>query len=270
MRRTLCEASAAPSIEWQPVTAAGTPLVLLHAFPLDRRMWRPQLDALEPTRPVVAPDLPGFGTLRSTPPTPELDLWADAVEDQLANVLGRRPAVVCGLSMGGYVALRLAARHPERLAGLVLADSRAAADSPESRTARATSIAAIREHGLAAFVDSLVPRLVSPAATTELRASIRALALAQSPATVVRALCAMRDRPDSRPVLAGLRAPVAVIVGEHDLLSPPVEAAAIAAAIDGAVIEVVAGAGHLASLEAPESFNAALARFLARVDGLSR
>ncbi len=240
-------------------------MVLLHAFPLDGRMWEPQRCDLAARARVLVPDLPGFGASAGHPARPDLDAWADALERLLARRFGQRPAIVCGLSMGGYVALRLADRHPARLAGLVLADTRARADDEAGRRARDEAIDRVSTDGVAALVDTLIPRLLAEASPDALRRHVRELALQQSREAVIAALRAMRDRPDSTPVLEALHVPTLVVVGEHDALTPPHEAAAMVARVPHGTLEVVEAAGHLSSLERPDLFTTAVGELVDRV-----
>ncbi len=237
-------------------------LVLLHAFPLDRRMWRRQCAELDSHARVIAFDLPGFGESPAGPNPASLDAWADVIEDVLDALVGDGPVVVAGLSMGGYLALRIADRHPGRLAGLVLADTRAESDSAEARAARDQAIFSVRRHGVEAFVDTLLPKLLSSEAGPEIVGHARGIMLDQRPEAVAAALTAMRDRPDSRQVLPRIGVPVMVVVGDQDALTPPTEAEAMARTIPNAWLVRIPGAGHLANLEAPEAFNRALTGFL--------
>lgn len=241
------------------------PLVLLHAFPLDSRMWREVATGLAAHTCVLTPDLPGFGRSADLGDDADLDRWAARLDDLLEERLGDRPAVVCGMSMGGYVALRLAALRPDRLAGLVLADSRAAADPPAARTARDQAIARIESGDREAWLDELLPRLVSRSAPDAVVDPIRALALEQPAAALAAALAAMRDRPDSTDVLASLRCPVLVMVGELDELTPVAEAEDLVRRAMHGILEVIGGAGHLAHLEAPAAVTDALARFVTTI-----
>lgn len=241
------------------------PVVLVHAFPLDGRMWDAQRNHLAAHTRVLAPDLPGFGASAGHPAGPDLDAWADALERLLAGRLGPRPAIVCGLSMGGYVALRLAGRHPARLAGLVLADTRARADDAAGRRARDEAIDTVSTDGVAALVETLLPKLLAEESPDELRGRVRDLALQQSREAVVAALRAMRDRPDSTPVLERVRVPTLVVAGEHDALTPPHEAAAMAARLPAGKLVVIEGAGHLSNLERPDLFTAAVTGLVDRV-----
>jgi len=250
-------------------TGSGSPaLVLLHAFPLHSGMWDEQVATFSTHRRVVAPDLPGFG---STPApgagvAPTMAWFADLVAG-LIDQLGLAPAIVCGLSMGGYVTFALLRRHPELVAGVVLADTRAEADSAEVAERRTAQAAQVADRGTAELVEAMVCGLLSDetrARRPEVVERARTLMAASSPAGVVAALEAMRARPDATAELAAIGVPALVVVGEHDAPSPPAEARAMADALPDAHVEVIAGAGHLSNLEAPASFNAALATFLSR------
>ncbi len=237
-------------------------LLLLHPFPFDRRVWAPQVEELAAEYPVLAVDLPGFG---DSPPADDanLDAWADRVDELLEATVGSRPVVVAGLSMGGYVALRLAARHPERLEALILADTRAHADTPESRAARDEAAAMVRTQGVGAIAEGLLEKLFSPDAEPGLVQEAREIMLEQSPEAVATALAAMRDRPDSTEVLDGISVPTLVVAGAEDVPTPPADAEAMYRRIPRAWLVRIPCAGHLSNLEAPEEFNAAVRGFLA-------
>ena len=245
------------------------PLVLLHAFPLHLGMWDEQVVALSSGRRMILPDLPGFG---GTDPLPDpgattIDGFADLVAGLMAS-LGIGPAAVAGLSMGGYVALSLLRRHPETVAALVLADTRAAADTPEVVERRNAQQQQVTEVGTDALVDAMVGNLLSDDTRTnrpDVVERARALMHGCSPAGVIGALEAMKNRADSVSMLGTIDVPVLVVVGEHDGPSPPEVAASIADAIPDARLEVLPGAGHLSNLESPEAFNQVLESFLARI-----
>ena len=243
-------------------SGVGEPWVLLHSFPLDRRMWASQTAALVASgRQVVTVDLPGFGGSESDPSAaPSLDRYAEAVLALLDEV-GIAAATVLGLSLGGYVALRIAAIAPHRLRSLVLADTRAAADAPETRAGRVLNLGLVRSRGASALVDKLLPHLVAPGASARVRDNVRAWGAVQSTEALTYALLAMRDRADASEALASLRCPVLFIVGAEDGITPPASHHAMASTVPGARVEVLAGAGHLSNLEAPEAFNAALLRW---------
>ena len=243
---------------------AATPLVLLHPFPLDARFWSAVTPALADDRPVVALEFPGLG---ASPPVehPSVDGFADAVATTIAALPGGR-AAVCGLSLGGYTALALAARHPERVAGLVLADARAEPDTPEAQRGRLHSAARVRAEGPAGFLDEFVPRLVAPGDHASLRA-VRAIADAQRPEAIATALEALADRADRRPDLPAMAVPALVIVGSEDALTPPALSEAMVAALPDAELLVIEGAGHLTAIERPDEFARAVRAFLSeRID----
>ncbi len=238
----------------------GKPLVLLHAFPLDGRMWRQTAQALSGRCRVIVPDMRGFG---------ESDLGqgghsiADMADDIAAmlNSLSIPRATVGGLSMGGYVALAFAARYPARLERLILADTRAAADSDAARIGRAEALALVESAGVAAFVERQLGALLSPAASEAIRGEARSLCN-QTPEAVCAGIRALRDRPDRQADLAAITCPTLVIVGKEDRISPPAEMAGIASAIPGAYLIEIAGAGHLSNLESPAAFVAAIENFI--------
>jgi 3-oxoadipate enol-lactonase len=252
------------------VRGSGPALVLLHAFPLDRRMWDDVATALAGSRRVITVDTRGFGEsacgdAQDLGGAYTIDALADDVA-QLLDALGVPIAAVCGLSMGGYIALALAERHPARLGRLVLADTRAAADTPDAKRARDDGIARVRSDGAAAFVAPMPARLLSPAAPAPVVEHARALMAAQPGGAICAALAAMRDRADRTALLATLRCETLVVVGADDAITPPAEARGMADAIPGARYVELARAGHLANLEAPAAFTRALADFLDETD----
>jgi pimeloyl-ACP methyl ester carboxylesterase len=225
-------------------------------------MWRGQGDDLAETARILTVDLPGFGSSAGLDADASLDSWADGVEELIDHLFGTERATVGGLSMGGYVALRFAERHPDRLKGLILADTRAAPDSEETRAARTQTIFKVRRHGMAPLAEDLLPRLLSPRADEAVQQFAREMILAQRPEATAVALAAMRDRPDSSPVLEKIQVPTLVIVGSEDSLTPPEEAEALARSIPDAWLVRIPGAGHLSNLEAPIEFNHAVGGFM--------
>ena len=240
----------------------GDPWVLLHSFPIDRRMWSAQSEALAAGgHRAVTLDLPGFGSApRMTCDPPSLDGYVDAVLASLDALRLDRVTLV-GLSLGGYVALRLAARAPQRLGALVLADTRAAADSPETRAGRVLNLGLVRAKGPGGLIEKMLPHLLAPDATESVRATLRAWAMEQSVGGITDALLAMRDRADATETLGTLRCPTLLLVGSRDTITPPAEHAAMGEAIAGARVEVIEGAGHLSNLERPTEFSEALLRW---------
>lgn len=243
------------------VSGTGVPCVLLHPFPLDRRYFADIARRIEGRARVLVPDLRGFGDSELGGRFAIADL-ADDVAAVLDHLRIDR-AVLVGLSMGGYVALAFAAKHPRRLLGLALSDTRAGADGPEARANRDKDIELVRTQGPAALVEKQLPRLLAPAAPQPLRDQVRLLGQ-QAPETLIAALQALRDRPDRGDELARITCPTLVLVGTEDVITPPSEAAALATAIPRAVLVELSGAGHLASLETPTPFAQAITGFLGR------
>jgi 3-oxoadipate enol-lactonase len=243
-------------------SGAGTALLLLHAFPLDHSMWRAQAALAEHVR-LVVPDQRGFGASPGPGPESIAQLAADAVA--LLDALHVSRAVVCGVSMGGYVAQHVAARHPDRVAALVLADTRLEADTPEGRAARADLAAKVGRLGPAIVADAMVPRLLAAAATPRraaLAADLRGMIAAQPVATIQAALVALGDRPDMREAMRHVRCPTLLVVGAEDGITPPECLEEAERIMPAARLLVVPEAGHLVPLEAPQVFNAAVLEFL--------
>lgn len=249
---------------------SGSPaLVLLHAFPLHSGMWEDQVAAFSPHRRVVAPDLPGFGSTSLSGDDAELytmGRFAELVAG-LVDHLGIGPVVLGGLSMGGYVTFALLRDRPDLVAGVVLADTRAGADSPEVSERRTTQQAQVADRGTGELFDAMVETLLSEETRARRPAVVeraRALMEANPAAGVIAALGAMKARPDSTADLGEIGVPALVVVGEHDGPSPPAEARAMVDALPDAHLEILAGAGHLSNIEAPSAFNRILATFLNR------
>jgi pimeloyl-ACP methyl ester carboxylesterase len=250
---------------------SGLPLVLLHAFPLDHGMWLRQEPLGESLR-LIVPDLRGFGGSTGSVPRGIADL-ADDVAALLDGLHLERPAVICGVSMGGYVAQHVAARHPDRVAALVLVDTKLEADTPEARAARADLAGKVGRLGQSILADAMIPRLLAvprsdadPAVVArhaENRALLQALVERQPVATIQAALAALGDRPDMTAALARVEVPTLLVVGAEDQITPPACLEAAEAIIPGAKLLIVPAAGHLVPLEAPEVFNRAIVEFLA-------
>lgn len=244
---------------------SGPPVLLVHGFPLDHTMWAAQIEALAPRHRVIAPDLRGFGGSVVTDDTVTMERFADDLAALLEALGVAGPVAYVGFSMGGYVAWPFAQRHRARLGRLVLCDTRAAPDAPESARARVVLAARVLAEGPAAAADAMLERLLAPGRAERdpaLAGRVRATIMATDPRGIAAALAGMALRPDSRPLLAGLRLPALVVVGEHDAISTRDEMRALAQSIPGARCVEIAGAGHLTPMEAPAEVNAALLDFL--------
>lgn len=244
-------------------TGTGMPIVFLHAFPLNRTMWTPQVRRLADRARCIAIDLRGFGESSATPPF-SMDRYADDVA-ALLDVLHVERAVIVGLSMGGYTALALWRRHRDRVQAFVLADTRATADTAEGRERRRALIATAEAEGSAAVTARQMAALVGRT-TRERRPDvcdmIRGIMLAAPVPGIVGALEAMAARPDSTPTLATIDVPTLFVVGAEDAVTPTDEARSMQRAVRGARLAIVPDAGHLASLEQPNAFGDLLESFV--------
>ncbi|MDD5628529.1 MAG: alpha/beta fold hydrolase [Elusimicrobia bacterium] len=247
----------------------GLPVVFIHGFPFDHSMWEPQVRALEHRYRAIAYDVRGLGRSPVGGASAAMETLVDDLI-RLLDGLSIPEAALCGLSMGGYIALRAAEREPARVKALILADTRSQADTETARQNRAAAISSIDQDGLQPFARDFVKKMFSPqalAANAPCVAAARSAILRNQPAGVCFAARAIMSRSDTTPALPRIRVPALVLAGEHDSLTPPLEGQAMAAAIPGARFCLIPGAGHLSSVEAPARFNRLLADFL---DGLRR
>ena len=247
----------------------GVPIVLLHAFPLNSQMWEGVRAAVGRAGRLVTLDLAGFG--RSAPAStaePSLDELADEVITVIER-LGLEQVVLGGVSMGGYVAMALLRRAPDLVRALVLADTKATADTDEVRANRERIAAtALREGTPRVVLDDVVPGLLGPTthqSRPHVVSVVRELAASASPEAIAWAQRAMAARPDSIETLRAFTGPALVVVGEEDGVTPPAEATAMAAALPDAQLVRLPEAGHLAVMETPDPFAVALRAFLARL-----
>jgi pimeloyl-ACP methyl ester carboxylesterase len=249
-----------------PGDASRRTLVLLHAFPLGAGMWERQISAIPSAWRLITPDLRGFGgsTDPETSGSPSMDDYAADVIDLLAE-LGTTRAVIGGVSMGGYATFAVLRLAPERIEGVVLANTRAGADTPQGRENRRAMLALVDREGPAGVAREMVAKLLgrttretNPAAES----TVRRLVKQHSNGAIRGAIVRMMNRPDSTPLLPGLRVPTLIIAGDEDELTPADEARRMADAVPGSTLVVIPSAGHLSNLEQPDAFNRALTGFL--------
>jgi 3-oxoadipate enol-lactonase len=277
----------------------GTPLLLVHGFPLNHTMWSAQIDVLSRQYRVIAPDLRGFGlsgnanlspTSRSAGVSPasaeatnnagetpslrvsmaRLRISMASFADDLAAMLDAlgvsEPVVFCGLSMGGYIAFQFWRKCAERLRGLILCDTRAAADTPEGAAARRVAADRVLAEGSESLIETMLPRVLGESTQRDyprIIADLRRIMTSVSPEGIAAASLGMAERPDMTASLPQIRCPTLVIVGEEDAASPPAEMRKIAEAIPNAKFVEIPAAGHLSPMENPAAVNAAILDFLA-------
>lgn len=243
---------------------SGPAVLFVHGFPLDRGIWQHQVDTLTGFRR-IAPDLRGMGQSDAPDLGYSMSTYA---EDLLAllDALGETQVVLCGLSLGGYVAFEFVRRWRERVRGLILVDTRAEADSADGRRARDALIGRVREQGAVAAAEAMLPRFFTPQVSPDIIERIRATIMRTPVPGIVGALSAMRERPDSTGLLETLTGiPTLVLVGAEDMITPPAIAQSMAAGIPGARLMEIPGAGHLPCVEQPVPTTRAILKFLQSV-----
>jgi 3-oxoadipate enol-lactonase len=246
----------------------GLPVLFVHGYPLNRALWQPQVEGLSEFARVIAPDLRGHGDSQAVPGPYSMELFAgdlNALLDALGIV---QKIILCGLSMGGYVAFAFYRKYPQRLAGLVLTATRAAAYSPEARAGRDQAAAVAQEQGVPAIVEGMLPRLLSPKTyekRPELVEKARSIMMHTSLEGILGDLAGLKNRSDSTPTLAQIHIPTLLLPGVDDRIVPLAEALAMHAGIAGSTLTAIPDAGHLPNLENPAAFNLALGEFLQRI-----
>lgn len=239
----------------------GWPVILLHGFPLHAGMWRAQLEAVPAGWRFVAPHLRGFGAGPPLDRAVSMDEYARDVA-ALMDAIEIERAAIGGLSMGGYVTFALFRQEPARFTAMVLADTRAQADTPPEREGRQQLRAVAAEHGGRGVADRMLPKLLRPDATAEQTRMVRAWIESADAASLDAAIVALIERPDSTADLARVRVPALVVVGDADTVTPIAHAETMQRAIARSTLVVVPDAGHLSNVEQPALFSRALADFL--------
>lgn len=244
----------------------GFPILFVHGFPLDRTVWRQIMATLTGWRR-IAPDLRGMG-LSDVPNHYSMAEYADDLA-ALLDALSAPKAVVCGLSMGGYIAFEMLRRHRDRVRALILCNTRTEADSEDGKRRRNEMIALVQRQGAGALADLMLPQLLAPASLRVMPAvveHVRTMVTGTPPAGVIGALEAMRDRLDSSAMLATIDLPTLVIAGRDDQLIPTAASRKLADAIPGAQFTLIPDAGHLCPLEQPVATSRVISEFLELID----
>jgi 3-oxoadipate enol-lactonase len=249
-------------------SGSGTPVALIHGFPLDSRIFAEQANALSRQYRVIRPDLRGFGKSQSGAPF-SVASQADDVHALLKEI-DALPCVLGGLSMGGYIALVFARKYGKDLRGLVLIDTRCEADTAEGKTGRDKMIQSVREGGAKAAADQMFPKMLAEQnQKSDVGQRARQIMESQSPQTIEYALAALRDRDDCSTDLPSISVPTLIIVGDHDAITPPDMARKLKAAIPRSTLVEIVGAGHLSTMEKPVEVTAAISKFLAELPASS-
>jgi pimeloyl-ACP methyl ester carboxylesterase len=247
------------------VAGQGEPILFVHAFPLDRRIWQSQVAAFAGTHRVIVPDLPGFGESGPPPAAAIIEDYADELAAVLDALEVREPVTLCGLSMGGYIAFAFFKRHRKRVRRLVLCDTKATEDPLEKKSDRELLAVEVLEQGTAKLAQNMPSNLLGKTTQRErptIVETVRTMIADATPAGVAAASRAMALRPESTGLLAKIDVPALVVCGEEDVISTPQEMREMANQIPGAAYVEIAGAGHLSPLERSDDFNDALRRFM--------
>jgi len=245
-------------------TGIGRPVVLIHGYPFNRSLWTEQIPALSNSYRVIIPDLRGFGETDASEGAATMNRMAQDVAE-LMDQLEIPRAVIGGLSMGGYVALAFYKQFPSRVRGLILADTRAEADTEEGKQTRAQQAEKALAEGMAGIADAMLPKLLTPDTVSkhpEIVLFVRDMMLKMKPEGAAAALRGMAEREDQTPLLSQISVPTLILVGAEDAITPVADSEKMHRAIAGSRLVVLENAGHVSNIERTQQFNDALLEFL--------
>jgi 3-oxoadipate enol-lactonase len=243
----------------------GRPLLWIHGFPLNRRLWQPQIDNLSDVARVLVPDLRWRSEIKPTQSRYTMDLLAKDCYELVNELEIKEPLIVGGLSMGGYVALAFYRNFPDKVAGMILASTKASPDDEEGKVRREELAAMALESGPDAIVQAFLPKMMAPITyqeRPELVEQVRSIMEGSSKEGLAGALLGMKERPDSNPMLSELDRPVLIIHGANDQIIPADEARAMQSKLPEAELKIIDNAGHLVNIEQPEEFNRSVREYL--------
>lgn len=248
----------------------GMPIVMIHGYPLNRMIWEAQWEGLADQARIIAPDLRGFGESEMVDAPTEVSTYANDVREFLDAIGVHEPAIIAGLSMGGYVAMAYLRQFPDRVAGVILANTKATPDTIEGKAGRDKNVGVAKEKGADAIAEGMLPKVLSPktyASNPELVAQVKRIMASATVPGIIGALEAMRDRPDSTPTLLEFSQPVLIIAGADDQLMSAADQQTMKEAARNSTLVTIADAGHLSPMEQPTAFNGAVAEFLRDIAG---
>jgi pimeloyl-ACP methyl ester carboxylesterase len=249
---------------------AGPVIMFVHGFPLDHTMWRHQLEAFRHTHRVIMPDLRGFGESETSSGIVSMARFADDLAELLVVLEVDQPIVLCGLSMGGYIALEMWQRHPSRIGAMILCDTRASADSEETARGRDIMAQRVMLDGAQTVADAMIPKLLAAQTLSKQPRLVEQLhrTMARSSAVAIAAAQrGMARRQDFTDRLSSIDCPCLVLGGEHDVITPVDEMRAMAEKLPRGRFELIPGAGHMAPLENPAAVNPVIRQFLESLAG---
>lgn len=246
----------------------GAPIIIfVHGFPLNKSMWDKQLKALKDNYRVIAYDIRGHGATEVGTVDFSIDLF---VQDLLSfmDALKIEKAVLCGLSMGGYIALNAIANHPERFTALILSDTNCTADAPEAKEKRMSTIESIKKNGVEKLANDLLPNLFAPGSfksNSEEIVAVKEMIVTTTIPSLNKSLHALANRKETCSKLAKIKVPVLILVGEADKITPLEAAKSMQEKIKDATMHIISGAGHLSNMENPVDYNSQLEKFIAKI-----
>jgi len=243
------------------------PVIFLHGFPFDKSCWHPQMAALQQEHRVMAYDIRGFGKSTTSPEIPSISLYADDLI-QFMDQLGIAKAIVCGISMGGYIVLNAVNRFPDKFQAIILCDTQCIADSPETKEKRKESIMQVMSGRLNEFTEQFISKVFNLEAGNHddgLIATVKHIILSTSPETITGALNALKNREETCTSLNDINIPSLIICGDQDKLTPPEKSEELHRKIADSSYYLVPEAGHLSNLDQPFLFNQRIKLFITKV-----
>jgi len=252
------------TVSYDDIGKGEIPIIFIHGFPFDKSMWQAQLDFLKSTQRAIAYDIRGFGATHDDDSDLSIDLFTDDLISFM-DKLAIDKAIICGLSMGGYIALNTVKRFPDRLEALILCDTQCNADSPEAKEKRYAKMDEIASSGKSAFTEGFIKGIFHPDSLEHKKGvveKLRSVVNSNSQYTLINGLTALAERSESCSILTDIKMPTLIICGKDDALTPVAQSEKMHKAIDGSVLRIIDNAGHVSNLEQPRDFNKHIVEFL--------
>jgi 3-oxoadipate enol-lactonase len=244
------------------------PVIFIHGFPFDKSTWQPQMDFLSKTNRVIAYDIRGFGKSTINEEEESIGLFADDLI-LFMDALNIDKAIVCGLSMGGYILLNAANKYPNRFSGIILSDTQCIADTAEIKEKRNETISKINDTGINDFTDSFIENIFCDK-TLELKKDIvekvRNIILSAKQQSIIRTLGVLAQRSETCADLSKIKIPTLIICGREDKVTPLEQSKFLNGSIPNSILNIIDDAGHLSNLEQPEQFNKTLKKFIVKLE----
>jgi len=251
-------------LSYDDVGEGSTPIICLHGYPFDKSMWKGQLDFLKSSNRIIACDIRGFGKSTDEESQLSIDLFSEDLR-AFMDKLNIDKAIVCGLSMGGFIALNAMKRFPNRFEALILCDTQCIADTAEVKEKRYETIDDINLNGVADFNEGFIKSVFHKDSLTDKKdfvEKLRTVVFANSQHIITGGLSALAERSETCSTLKDINIPTLIICGREDEVTPLVQSASMNSTIRGSILHVIDNAGHVSNLEQPEEFNKHLLNFL--------